>query len=135
MNSVVLIGRMVADPEMKYANNGTTIAKFRIAVPRKFKREGQPDADFFSCDAFGKTADFMEKYFKKGMKVALMGSIHMESYKNKNGEDVYAPKIAVDSVEFVESKQAEQQPAQNPAPENEAFMNIPDGLEDELPFA
>lgn len=131
MNLVSLIGRIVADPEMKYTNGGATIAKFRIAVPRRFKKDGQPDTDFLNCLAFGKTAEFVEKYFKKGMRVALNGSIQTGSYKNKDGQTVNTVDIVADNVEFVESKQ-EQKP--EAAGADNGFMYVPDGSEGELPF-
>ena len=133
MNSVVLVGRLAADPEIRYANTGTTCASFRVAVNRKYKKEGQPDADFITCKAFGKTADLLEKYFSKGMKIGLTGSIQTGSYKNKDGQTVYTTDIMCDSVEFVESKQQTQQPVQDPAPGT--FMDIPDDIGEELPFA
>lgn len=132
MNLVSLIGRIVADPEMKYTNGGATIAKFRIAVPRRFKNDGQPDTDFLNCLAFGKTAEFVEKYFKKGMRVALNGSIQTGSYKNKDGQTVYTTDIVADSVEFVEGKQEQAKP--EVAGADNGFMYVPDGSEGELPF-
>ena len=144
MNLVSLIGRIVADPEMKYTNGGATIAKFRIAVPRIFKNDGQPDTDFLNCLAFGKTAEFVEKYFKKGMRVALNGRIQTGSYE-KDGRTVYTTDIIADNVEFVESKQnAQEQTQTQPKTEqkpkqtqgaDEGFMNLPDGIDEELPFS
>ncbi len=131
MNSVQIIGRLVADPEMKYTNGGVTIAKFRLAVARRFKKEGQPEADFINCLAFGKTAEFVEKYFKKGNRIALNGSIQTGSYKNKDGQTVNTVDIVADNVEFVESRQ-EQKP--EAAGADQGFMYIPDGSEGELPF-
>lgn len=132
MNSVQLVGRLVADPEVKYTNDGKTIARFKIAVDRKYKREGQPDADFIPCLAFAKTAEFVEKFFRKGMRIGLNGSIQTGSYKNKDGQTVYTTEVLVDSVEFTESKQ-QAQPAQKPKQED--FMQVPDSLETELPFS
>ena len=131
MNTWCGIGRIVADPEMKYTNGGVTIAKFRLAVPRRFKKEGQPDTDFLNCLAFGKTAEFVEKYFRKGMKAACTGSIQTGSYKNREGQTVYTTDIVVENVEFVESKQ-EQKP--EAAGADNGFMYVPDGSEGELPF-
>ena len=144
MNNVTLIGRMVADPEIKYSDGGTSIAKFRIAVDRQFKKEGQPEADFISCNAFGKTAEFIEKYFHKGMKIGLVGRIQTGSYE-KDGRTVYTTDIIADNVEFVESKQnaqgqtqaqpkTEQKPKQTQGA-NDGFMSIPDGIDEELPFS
>lgn len=135
MNSVALVGRMVADAEMKYGKEGTTIAGFRVAVQRKFKKEGQPEADFITCKAFEKTADFIEKYFKKGMKIGLTGSIQTGSYQNKEGKTVYTTEVMVDNVEFVESKAAQEEPKGSmPKPNYEDFMSIPDNIDEELPF-
>ena len=131
MNTWCGIGRIVADPDMRYTDGGVTIAKFRLAVARRFKKEGQPEADFINCLAFGKTAEFVEKYFRKGMKTACTGSIQTGSYKNKDGQTVYTTDIVVDNVEFVESKQ-EQKP--EAAGADQGFMYIPDGSEGELPF-
>ena len=128
---------------MKYSNGGTSIAKFRIAVDRQFKKEGQPEADFISCNAFGKTAEFIEKYFHKGMKIGLVGRIQTGSYE-KDGRTVYTTDIIADNVEFVESKQnAQEQTQTQPKTEqkpkqtqgaDDGFMNIPDGIDEELPF-
>ena len=144
MNSCQLVGRMVADPEIKYTNDGKSIAKFRIAVDRQFKKEGQPDADFLNCNAFGKTAEFIEKYFHKGMKIGLVGRIQTGSYE-KDGRTYYTTDIIADNVEFVESKQssqeqAQEQPKTQQKPKqtqgaNDGFMNLPDEIGDELPFS
>lgn len=144
MNSCQLVGRLVADPEVKYSNGGTSIAKFRIAVDRQFKKEGQPEADFISCNAFGKTAEFIEKYFHKGMKIGLVGRIQTGSYE-KDGRTVYTTDIIADNVEFVESKQnAQEQTQAQPKTEqkpkqtqgaDDGFMNLPDGIDEELPFS
>jgi single-strand DNA-binding protein len=140
MNVASIIGRLVADPEIKYANNGNGICKFKVAVDRRYKKEGEPTADFIPCTAFAKTAEFIEKYFHKGNRIALTGSIQTGSYTNKDNQKVYTTEIIVDSVEFVESKSQGQEAA--PAhgngkaqPKNDDFMNVPDTLEDELPFS
>ncbi len=155
MNLVVLMGRLTRDPEIRYSQgaNPTAIAHYTLAVDRRFKREGQPDADFFSCTVFGRGAEFAEKYLKKGTKVVVQGELQNNNYTNQQGEKVYSTNIVVNSQEFAESKAASQQaqanaqsaPAQNapaqaapqaaPAPNAaDDFMNIPDeGMED-LPF-
>lgn len=124
---------MTKDPEVRYGGaNNTAIASFSIAVDRKFKRDNEPTADFFNCIAFSKTAEFVEKYLKKGTKIVLEGRLQNDKYKNKDGVEVTATKIIVDTLEFAESKQAsvEDQPK---APENaDGFMDIPAG--EELPF-
>lgn len=131
MNKVIMMGRLTKDPEIRYAQSGSAVAGFSIAVDRKFKRDGEPDADFFNCSAFGKTAEFLEKYVHKGTKVVIEGRLQNDTYTNKDGVKVTATKILVDSMEFAESKQAsaESQPV---APDAQGFMNVPDG--EELPF-
>ena len=104
MNSVVLVGRLTKDPDVRYNPSGMGIAKFTVAVDRRFKREGQPEADFISCVAFGKTAEFMEKYFTKGKLIGLSGSIQTGSYTNKDGQKVYTTDVVAENVEFVGSK-------------------------------
>ena len=141
------MGRLTRDPEVRYgAQNNNAVARFSIAVDRRFKREGQPTADFFNCTAFGKTGEFVEKYLKKGTKIVLDGELQNDNYTNKEGQMVYGMQIIVNSVEFAESKAAaannagsfDQVMPGNPAPTADAgdgFMNIPDVAEDELPFA
>jgi len=146
MNKIILMGRLTRDPEVRYgAQNNTAVARFSIAVDRRFKREGQPTADFFNCTAFGKTGEFVEKYLKKGTKVVIDGELQNDNYTNKEGQMVYGMQIIVNTVEFAESKAAaannagfEQAMPGTPAPTADAgdgFMNIPDVAEDELPFA
>ena len=139
MNKVILMGRLTRDPEVRYSQgaNQTAIARFSIAVDRRFKREGEPDADFFNCTSFGKQAEFIERYLVKGTKVVLSGRIQNDNYTNKDGQMVYSVRIMVDEIEFAESKNA--QSARNTAAPNDSgsrdgFMNIPDGIDDELPF-
>jgi len=143
MNYVGMMGRLTKDPEIRYAQgaNGTTIAGFSIAVDRRFKRDGEPDADFFNCTAFGKTAEFAEKYLKKGTKVIVQGRLQNDSYTNKDGQKVTATKIMADQVEFAESKMAAddytaraQDRPKAPEPDADGFMQIPNDLSDELPF-
>ena len=126
MNLVVQVGRLTADPEVRH-NGDKVIAKFSIAVNRRFKREGEPDADFFNCVAFGKTAEFMEKYFHKGMKAVINGELKNNHYE-KDGVKHYSDQIVVNTIEFAESKQS------TPPADNDGFMNIPDGIDEELPF-
>lgn len=149
MNKVILMGRLTRDPEVRYGGaNNTAIARFSIAVDRRFKRDGQPTADFFNCTAFGRTGEFVEKYLRKGTKVVLDGEIQNDNYQNKDGQMVYGMQIIANNIEFAESKAASQQngtysaPAGNTAAPardtsgdaGEGFMNIPDGIEEELPF-
>ena len=136
MNSVNLVGRLTRDPEIKYTNNGASIARFSIAVDRRFAKEGEQTADFINCVAFGKTAEFIEKYFHKGNRIGLGGRIQTGSYKNKDGATVYTTDVIAENVEFVESKGSSaggnNTPVQSPA--DDGFVNIPDGIDEELPF-
>ena len=134
MNSVQLIGRLTRDPEVRYTDGGASIARFSLAVDRRFKQENGADADFINIVAFGKTAEFIEKYFHKGMKIALNGRIQTGNYTDKDGKKVYTTDIVAENVEFCESKGNS---ANNDAhaPESDGdFMNVPDGIDEELPF-
>ena len=144
MNKVQLVGRLTRDPEIRYSQgeNATATARFSVAVNRRFKNaEGNYDADFINCVAFGKSAEFVEKYFKKGMAIGLTGRIQTGSYTNKDGQKVYTTEVVVEETEFVESKGASSADNSNnsrPAPSaanNNDFMSIPDGIDEELPFA
>lgn len=145
MNKVILMGRLTRDPEVRYSQGekSTVIARYSLAVNRRFKREGDPDADFINCVAFGKQAEFAEKYLRKGTKMAITGRIQTGSYTNKDGVKVYTTDVIVEEQEFAESKAAAENhaaasPAPQPAPQpNQAdgFMNIPDGIDEELPFS
>lgn len=141
MNSAQLVGRLTRDPEVRYSDGGTTVARFTLAVDRRFKKDGGDDADFINCVAFGKTAEFLEKWFRKGQRLGLTGRIQTGSYVNQEGTKVYTTEVVVENVEFVESKGAsvgDGGPQQRPAPTSaisDGFMNIPDGVEDDgLPF-
>ena len=135
MNSVQLIGRLTRDPEIRYTDGGASIARFGLAVDRRFKQENGADADFINIVAFGKTADFIEKYFHKGMKIALNGRIQTGSYTDKDGKKVYTTDVVAENVEFCESKgTSSNNDAPSPASDGD-FMNVPDGIDDELPFA
>ena len=137
MNKVIEIGRLTKDPEIRYsngANGSTAVARYTLAVDRKFKQEGQPNADFINCIAFGKLGEFAEKYLHKGTKIAVVGRIQTGSYKNKDGNTVYTTDVVVEEQEFCESKsQSNSQPQPTPSNDN-SWMNIPDGVEDSLPF-
>ena len=143
MNNVSLVGRLTRPIELHYSQGDNPIAmcNLNVAVDRKFKKDGQPTADFINCKAFGKTAEFIEKYFDKGSRIGLTGSIQTGSYKNKDGATVYTTDVIVDNVEFVESKSSSnstsnENNSSRPNPSNgDGFMKIPDGVEDEgLPF-
>ncbi len=128
MNNVSLIGRLTADPEIRATQSGTTIASLTLAVDRRYKTEDGPSADFIRCMAFGKTAEFIEKYFRKGARMAVTGRIQTGSYTNKDGAKVYTTDIVIETTEFCESKRQEE-----PAPDT-GFMDIPAGVAEELPF-
>lgn len=141
MNAVQLVGRLTKDPDVRYTDGGTSIARFSVACDRRFKRDGEDGADFIPCVAFGKTAEFMEKYFYKGKRIGLNGRIQTGSYTNKEGQKIYTTDVIVENVEFVESKGSDDNGggfSQRPEPSRpigDGFMNIPDGVEDEgLPF-
>ena len=145
MNKVILMGRLTRDPEVRYSQgeNQTAIARYSLAVNRRFKREGDPEADFINCVAFGKQAEFAEKYLKKGTKMTITGRIQTGSYTNKDVVKVYTTDVIVEEQEFAESKAAAENhaaasPAPQPAPQQnqaDGFMNIPDGIDEELPFS
>lgn len=138
MNKVILIGRICADPEVRYSQgeNATAVARYRLAVDRRFKREGDPTADFISCIAFGKNGEFAEKYLRKGTKIAVTGRIQTGSYTNRDGQKVYTTDVVVEEHEFVESKSSQDnsQPAPQPSSVGDGFMNIPDDIDSDLPF-
>ena len=137
MNKVIEIGRLTKDPDIRYSQgaNTTCIARYTLAVDRKFKQEGQPNADFINCIAFGKLGEFAEKYLHKGVKIAVTGRIQTGSYKNKDGNTVYTTDIVVEEQEFCESKSQQSSSQQQPTPSNDdSWMNIPDDVEDSLPF-
>lgn len=140
MNKIILIGRLCRDPEVRYGGqNNTAIAKFSLAVNRRFKREGQPDADFFNVTAFGKLGEFVEKYLKQGTKIVVEGEMQNNNYTNKEGQKVYGFQVVAGSIEFAESKAASQnngggnQTAAQPT-DNDGFMQIDDSITEELPF-
>jgi single-strand DNA-binding protein len=131
------MGRLTRDPEIRYTQgeNSMAVARFTLAVDRRFKRDNQPTADFISCICFRKTAEFVEKYCKKGTKLVVEGSWQTGNYTNKDGDKVYTNDCLVDNCEFAESKAtAEQNQKKDDNTGNDDFMNIPDGIEDGLPF-
>ena len=138
MNKVILMGRLTRDPEVRYTqgDNAMAIARYSLAVDRRFKRDGGPDADFINCVAFGKSGEFAEKYLKKGTKIAVVGRIQTGSYTNKDGQKVYTTDVVVEEAEFVESKNSGSSDNNQSAPANKNtdFMSIPDGIDEELPF-
>ena len=163
MNLVILMGRLTRDPEIRYGQgaNATAVAHYRLAVDRRFKRDGQPEADFFDCVAFGRQAEFAEKYLRQGIKMVVQGRLKNDNYQDREGRMVYRTQIVIENQEFAESKAASQQnaasyrapadaapaygsaqapsfnapAAQAGAPaDDDEFMNIPSGIEEELPF-
>ena len=139
------MGRLTRDPEVRYSQgeNASAVARFSLAVDRRFKNDDQPSADFISCVAFGKTAEFFEKFGRKGTKFVIEGRIQTGSYTNKDGQKVYTTDVVVEQAEFAESKNASgsgagantNTSAPVPTPESgDGFMNIPDGIDEELPF-
>ena len=152
MNKVILMGRLTRDPEVRYSTSGDNqlaIARYTLAVDRRFKRDGDQSADFIRCVAFGRSGEFAEKYFHQGTKIVAEGRIQTGSYTNKDGNRVYTTDVVVEEQEFAESKAAASENAgggyqqagaaapTRPEPTQAAgdgFMNIPDAIEEELPF-
>ena len=137
MNKVILMGRLTRDPEVRYSNSGTAIVNYTLAVDRNYKRDNEQSCDFLRCIGFGQTAEFAEKYFHKGIKLVVTGRIQTGSYTNREGQKVYTTDIVVESQEFAESRSASSassQPAPAPSNGSDGFMNIPDGIDEELPF-
>lgn len=154
MNKVVLVGRLTKDPEVRYSqgDKATAVARYTVACDRRFKRDGEPTADFIPCVAFGRQGEFAERYFRKGMRVSVSGRIQTGSYENNEGRRIYTTEVIIEDQEFAESKaeseqfrrsqdsaaagsapvsQREQAPSGDPG---DGFMNIPDGIDEELPF-
>ena len=139
MNKVLLMGRLTRDPEVRYTQGSQpmAVARFTLAVDRKTKKENEQSADFIACVAFGKGGEFVEKYLKKGTKIALEGHWQTGSFTNREGVKVYTNDCVVDSMEFAESKHENggnaTQPSQTQT-DDDGFMNIPDGIDEQLPF-
>lgn len=151
MNKVILMGRLTRDPDVRYSagENSTAVARYTLAVDRRFHRDGDATADFVGCVAFGRQAEFAEKYLRQGTKIAITGRIQTGSYTNREGQKVYTTDVVVEEQEFAESKNAggnnggySAPQHNNPAPSAntsdlgsaDGFMNIPDGIDEELPF-
>lgn len=156
MNKVILMGRLTRDPDVRYSQgeNATAVARYTLAVDRRFRRDGDQTADFIGCVAFGRQAEFAEKYLRQGTKIAITGRIQTGSYTNREGQKVYTTDVVVEEQEFAESKAVasehgggyQQQNSfqtgsfQQSMPEpsgaaGDGFMNIPDGIDEELPFS
>ena len=148
MNKVILMGRLTRDPEVRYSQGESplAIARYTLAVDRRFNRnnggDNQQTADFISCVAFGRSGEFAEKYLRKGTKIAVSGRIQTGSYTNRDGQTVYTTEEVVEDQEFAESKNSNSGSdggytgSSRPAPSGagDGFMNIPDGIDEELPF-
>lgn len=146
MNKVILMGRLTRDPDVRYsqtANGSMAVARYTLAVDRRFKKDGEANADFISCVAFGKVGEFAEKYLHQGTKIVVEGRIQTGSYTNKDGNKVYTTDIYVENCEFAESKATSEQNGVNTAParpkpsnvDTDGFMTIPDNVDDDgLPF-
>lgn len=145
MNKVILMGRLTRDPEVRYSQgeSANAVARYTLAVDRRFKRDGDATADFNNCVSFGRAAEFAEKYLRQGVKIAVTGRIQTGSYTNKDGVRVYTTDVVVEEQEFAESKAASAsnsgyQASPSPSPSadiGDGFMNIPDGIDEELPFS
>lgn len=136
MNKWIGIGRLVRDPEIRYSqgqNGQMAIARYTLAVDRRFKKEGEPDADFINCVCFLKTAEFVEKYLKKGMKIAVVGEVRTGSYQKQDGSKVYTTDVVVEQHEFCGTKADAPQAQPQKTPEG-GYMVIPEGIEGDLPF-
>lgn len=136
MNKVILMGRLTRDPDVRYTagDNPTAIGRYTLAVDRRYKREGEATADFINCVAFGKQGEFAEKYFRQGTKVLVTGRIQTGSYTNRDGVKVYTTDVVVEEQEFAESKKEEKKPQKKIEEDKDGFMNIPEGIDEELPF-
>lgn len=138
MNKAILVGRLTRNPELRYSSGeqAMAVARYTIAVERKFKRDNEPTADFIPCVVFGRAAEFAEQYFEQGMRVSVSGRIQTGSYTNKDGVKMYTTEVVVEEQEFAESRG--EQAARRQMPEEtlpgDGFMNVSDGIEEELPF-
>lgn len=147
MNKAILVGRLARDPDIRYTQDQTCVARYTLAVDRPHKKEGQQSADFISCVAFGKSGEFTEKYLRKGMKIAVTGRIQTGSYTNREGAKIYTTDVVIESQEFCESKEANDRARgsdrsgqedtgtyDQARADSDGFINIPDQIEDDLPF-
>lgn len=139
MNKVILMGRLTRDPEVRYSQGDTptAIARYTLAADRRVRKDNEASADFIGCVAFGKSAEFAEKYLRKGTKLVITGRIQTGSYTNKDGQKVYTTDVVVEDQEFAESKavaSGNQEGNSQPAASGDGFMNIPEGMDEELPF-
>ena len=139
MNKAALVGRLTRDPEIRrtQGENSMTVARYTLAVDRRYKKDGGQQADFISCVAFGKNGDFVDKYLRKGMKIAVTGRIQTGSYQKQDGTKVYTTDVVVEEHDFCESRGASSGSSgteQAPAVDSDGFMDIPDDIDEDLPF-
>lgn len=137
MNKVILMGRLTRDPDIRYTQgeNSMAVARYTLAVARRFRREGEATADFISCVAFGHQAEFAEKYLRQGTKIAITGRIQTGSYTNRDGQKVYTTNVVIEEQEFTESKKTGEEDLEKLPTDKDGFMNIPDGIDEGLPFS
>lgn len=140
MNKAILLGRLTRDPDVRYTQgeNSMAIARYTLAVDRRFKREGEQNADFITCVVFGKGGEFAEKYLRQGTKICVSGRIQTGSYTNREGQKVYTTEVVVEEQEFAESKSSQESrnvdEERHPKAGDDDFLSIPDGIDEELPF-
>ena len=140
MNKAILMGRLTRDPDVRYTQgeNSMAIARYTLAVDRRFKREGEQNADFITCVVFGKGGEFAEKYLRQGTKICVSGRIQTGSYTNREGQKVYTTEVVVEEQEFAESKSSQESrnvdEERHPKAGDDDFLSIPDGIDEELPF-
>lgn len=138
MNKVILLGRLTRDPDVRWTQGPeqSAVARYTLAVNRRFQKEGGATADFISCVAFGRQAEFAEKYLRQGTKIAIIGRIQTGSYTNREGRKVYTTDVVVEEQEFAEGKNAERPREQGATPQanTDGFMTIPDGVDEDIPF-
>lgn len=138
MNKVILMGRLTRDPDVRYSEGEKDMAvgRYTLAINRRYKKEGEAAADFINCVCFDKKAEFAGKYFFQGLRVAVTGRIQTGSYVNREGKKVYTTNVVVEDQEFAEGRRTQegQPPAEGPAPDGDALLDIPDNIDEELPF-
>ena len=136
MNKIILMGRLTREPDIRYTQSSQplTVARFTLAVDRRYKKDGEQEADFISCIAFGKLGDFVEKYLHKGIKICLDGRLQTGSFTNKDGEKKYTADVIAENIEFAEKKENQQPQPEQQKPDADGFVNIPDNIDEELPF-
>lgn len=134
MNSVNIMGRLTKDPDVRYSAEGKAFGRFSIAVKRRFAKDGENPTDFFDCICFGKTAEFLDKYIQKGRNVAVSGSLRQDSFVDRNGQKRQSVQIVADTIDFADSNKGEASEAKEEPKKQEDWMDIPEGIQEELPF-